>query len=370
MRRTNFTLRVTWRRGLAAAAILLLVIGCVDVGLAYYGEASASESGPEIVWPAAPETPRVRFVRSITSPEDLKLKKSSVLKKLFRKVVGLEDGSTSLVAPYGITTDSRGRIVVADPKGAAIHVFDVAGKKYKKIGAPKGQQFVSIVAVAVDGDDNIYVADTVTGKLFVFDRDGKFKNLIGGEEGGFNRPSGLAIDKEARRLYVVETVAGRVEVLNLAGRRIFGFGRKGVGDGEFNRPTQICVSGGRIYVTDALNARIQVFDADGAFVTKLGRRGQGPGFLDKPKGVATDSEGHVYVVEGLHDVVQIFDQNGAFLMDFGGTGSGRGQLYLPTAIHIDASDNIYVADPVNGRVEVFRYLKAAAASGSPTTTQE
>src|SRR6185369_17163936 len=146
------------------------------------------------------------------------------------KIVGLDDGDSKLAAPYGITTDSRNRLIVTDPKGAAVHVFDTAGKKYTKITAPKGEAFVSIVAVAVDGDDNIYVADTSTGKIFVFGSDCKFKNLIGADEGQFNRPSGIAIDAEARRLYVVETVAGRVEVLTLGGRGLFHFGQRGTGD--------------------------------------------------------------------------------------------------------------------------------------------
>lgn len=356
-------LGMSWRRALAAAALLALAGLFVDVVLAYYVEPSGGESGVELVWPPAPETPRVRFVRSISSPEDLKIRRSSLFKKIVRKVVGLGESDASLVSPYGITTDSRGRIVVVDPKGAAVHVYDAAGKKYTRIGAPKGHQFVSIVGVAVDGEDNIYVSDTATGKLFVFGRDGKYRRLVGSDEGEFNRPSGIAVDREAGRLYVVETVAGRVEVLTLGGRRLFEFGRPGTGDGEFNRPTQISLRGDRVYVTDALNARIQVFDAEGRFVAKLGRRGAGPGDMERPKGVATDSEGHVYVVEGLHDVVQIFDRDGRYLMDFGGTGSERGSFYLPTAIHIDANDQIYVADPFNRRVQVFRYLRAPATNG-------
>ena len=42
-RRTNNKLRVTWRRGLAAAAAFILLVGCVDVVLGYYVEASAGE---------------------------------------------------------------------------------------------------------------------------------------------------------------------------------------------------------------------------------------------------------------------------------------------------------------------------------------
>src|SRR5690349_7875194 len=144
MRFPTTSFRVTRRRAIVAIGAVLLAAFAVDVAFAFYSEtADTSERGPEIVWPVSPDAPRIRYVRSITSPNDLKLKKSSLFKRIVRKVVGLSDANTMLVAPYGITTDSRNRLIVADPKGAAVHVFDVAGKKYTKIEAPKGESFVS-----------------------------------------------------------------------------------------------------------------------------------------------------------------------------------------------------------------------------------
>src|SRR4051812_27771404 len=151
--------RIAPRRALAVVALATFAAASVDVAVAYYADPSA-ETGPELVWPAAPDAPRVRFVRGISSPADLGLKRSSAFKRIVRKIVGLADQDATLVAPYGITTDSRGRLIVVDPKGEAVHVYDVAGKKYTRITAPKNERFVSIVAVAVDDADNIYVADT------------------------------------------------------------------------------------------------------------------------------------------------------------------------------------------------------------------
>src|SRR4051812_45736847 len=129
MRWTITNLRVTRRRALVATVALVLVAGGVDAAVAYYGDRANPDAGPELVWPAAPDAPRIKYVRSVTSPEDLKLKKTSLFKKIVKKIVGLEDGDSKLAAPYGMTTDSRGRLIVTDPKGAAVHVFDTAGKK-------------------------------------------------------------------------------------------------------------------------------------------------------------------------------------------------------------------------------------------------
>ncbi|HLG18031.1 MAG TPA: 6-bladed beta-propeller [Blastocatellia bacterium] len=342
------------------AATLFGVALVFSLFIASNGEHGDKEK--ELYWPSPPDPPRIKYVRSIASPRDLKLKQSSFLKRVVKKIIGTEDPEPAMMSPYGIVTDSRQRIIAVDSKARMIHVFDPQEKKYVAIRAPKKEMFVSLVGVAVDGQDNIYVSDSYTGKIFIFDRNGKLIKRIGSEEGSFNRPTGIAIDKASRRLYVVETVKGEVDVLDLDGIGLFKFGKRGEGQGEFNHPTQICVSGDSVYVTDTLNARIQVFDKDGHFISVVGRHGDGIGDLDKPKGVAIDSHGHIYVVEGLRDRVQIFDKEGNLLLVFGETGSDRGEFYLPTAIHIDADDNIYISDSSNRRIQVFRYLRTPGAA--------
>ena len=324
---------------------------------------SAKDDSAELCWPSPPATARIRFVRAISSAGDLKLKQSSFFKRIVKKIAGIDESDGVLFSPYGVVTDSRNRIIVADSRSRVIHVFDPQQKKYFTIKQPNGEMFVSLVGLAVDRDDNLYVSDSYTGKIFVFDKDGKFSRRLGPDEGQFDRPTGIAIDKARGHLYVVETRKGQVEVLTLSGEEIFRFGKRGSGDGQFNSPTEICVKGDRVYVTDTLNARVQVFDIDGKFISKVGRLGDAPGDLDKPKGVAVDSEGHIYVVESLYDLVNIFDADGHLLLTFGGTGSRRGEFFLPTAITIDNDDNIYVSDPYNHRVQMFKYLKSVGSTG-------
>lgn len=317
----------------------------------------------ELFWPKPPDRARIKYLQSFSSPQDLKVKQSSLFKRIVKKIVGISDGETAMVFPYGITTDSQNHIIVVDSRSRLIHVFDERGKKYFSIKQPKGEMFVSPIGVATDATDNIYVSDSYTGKILVFDKSGKFVKRLGPDEGQFDRPTGIAIDKTRGHLYVVETRKGEVDVLNLNGAELFKFGKRGVAQGEFNRPTQICLKDDRVYVTDTLNSRIQVFDLEGKSISMVGRLGDAIGDLDKPKGVAVDSEQHIYVVGGPHDVVTIFDQQGNFLLSFGGTGSRRGEFFLPTAIHIDNDDNIYVSDTYNRRVQVFKYLRSGSAAG-------
>lgn len=320
---------------------------------------------PLRLWPSPPERARIQFVEAFSSPADLHLKRTSFFKGLLKKALGLETRTPSMLMPYGVVTDSRGRILAVDNKLRAVHIFDRQQKMYYLVTPQKHERLVSPVGLAVDAADNFYVSDSYQGKIFVFDRSGKMRNVIGRPEGKYKRSTGIAIDKDNRVLYVVDTLKHMVEADDLDGKELFRFGHRGDGPGEFNYPTQICIRGERVYVTDTLNARIQIFDLKGKYLSSFGRLGTGAGDLDKAKGVALDSEGHVYVVEGLHDVVQIYDADGRFLLAFGSTGSARGEFYLPTAIHIDNEDRIYVADSYNRRIEVFQYLRdgTTVASG-------
>ena len=67
-------------------------------------------------------------------------------------VIAGEPDFHTLVRPYGIVTDSRGRIIVTDPGSAGVHIFDFARQKYKFISR-SGKRKDSMVApqcVAVD----------------------------------------------------------------------------------------------------------------------------------------------------------------------------------------------------------------------------
>jgi len=118
------------------------------------------------------------------------------------------------------------------------------------------------------------------------------------------------------------------------GRFLLKFGMSGQGDGEFNRPTGVAVDkDGTIYVTDFKNDRLQVFGADGGFLTTLageatlskwgrerveldpvmvrGReRAQGLEEREKPFqgpiAVDVDDENRVFVVECARHRLQVF----------------------------------------------------------------
>jgi len=299
----------------------------------------------------------VDYLGSLRSPADVKNPPSG-FKRFFKKVVGLEDDQRRMVLPHGVATDGSGRVLVADTRGAVVHVFDIAHHRYQQLRAPASNPFLSPIAVALDRQGKIYVTDSGRGFIFVFKSDGKFLRTLGDlgkNESIFKRCTGLAFDRQRDLLYVVDTVAMRVLVLTTDGKVLNRFGRRGDGPGEFNYPTHITVApDGSLWIVDSLNFRVQHLDAAGKFLSAFGGPGGSAGEFDKPKGIALDGRGRVFVVEGRFDRVQAYDAAGQMLLYFGNTGSGQGEFFLPTGIAIDAEGKLYVADGQNGRVEIFR----------------
>jgi len=276
----------------------------------------------------------------------------------------------SMVRPYSVATDSKGRIIVTDPDVAGVHIFDFAGEKYKFVTRfdKDKDPMIAPQCVAVDAVDNIYVTDSETGKVFVFNHDGKFSRVIGslkGGEGYFKRPTGIAVDSARQRIYVTDTLRSQIFMLNMEGNVLGKFGKRGTGDGEFNYPTELRLNGDRLIVVDAMNFRVQALDRDGGFEFTIGQLGDGTGNMFRPKGVAVDSEGDIYVVDALWGVVQVFNREGQLLYYFGGRGANPGEFKLPAGLFIDRSDRIFVADSLNHRVQVYQYhrLPAKAAAG-------
>ena len=127
-----------------------------------------------------------------------------------------------MVRPYSVATDSTERVIVTDPGAAGIHIFDFTQHKYKFIehGGRSKNAMLAPQCVAVDAQDNIYVTDSEAGVIFVFEPSGKFVRTIGalkGGEGYFKRPTGIAVDSTAQKIYVTDTLRDQVFVLDMQG---------------------------------------------------------------------------------------------------------------------------------------------------------
>jgi DNA-binding beta-propeller fold protein YncE len=342
--------------------------------LASGASASKEKKQPIASEPSPPEMQllggrKLTYERSFHSAREVQPKRP-----FFKKVLDFVAGQPTwhtLLRPYSIATDSRGRIIVTDPGAFGVHIFDFQQQKYRFLSRlDKGKDpMLTPQCVAVDAQDNIYVTDSESGKVFVFNSDGKFQRAIGslkGGEGFFKRPTGIAVDSAAQRIYVTDTLRNKIYVTDMQGSVLQSFGQNGTGNGEFNYPTELRLHGDNLVVVDAMNFRVQVLDKSGQFQYAVGKIGDESGTMFRPKGVGYDSEGDLYVVDGLWGVVQVFDRQGELLYTFGERGTAPGEFQLPAGLFIDRDDRIFVVDSFNRRVQVFHYygLAKTARGGS------
>lgn len=312
--------------------------------------ATARPRPPALSWPPAPQRARVLYRGEVRGEGDVV--NPSGWQQLTSLFLGKHEPDL-LVSPFAAAFDASGRLLVTDRGRGAVVVIDRERGEYRVL-VPEGEHALLLpMGVAADAEGRIYVADGGRDAVQVLSRDGEWLARLDAG-GALQRPTGLAIDRARKLLYVVDTPAHLVRVLGLDGTpvRVLGLGH-GSGPGELNFPTFVAVdAAGRVVVNDTMNFRIAIFGPDGSFAGEFGRAGNGSGDLDRPKGVAADATGRIYVADHMFDNFQIFDEGGRLLLFVGEHGRGPGQFWMPAGLAVQGGD-VAVVDTGNARVLLF-----------------
>ena len=103
----------------------------------------------------------------------------------------------------------------------------------------------------------------------------------------------------------------RVVVLRrMDGKKLHQWGRKGSGEGEFDFPGDLDVSGTCLLIVDRCNERVQIFDSRGTYLGQWGFRGRiEEGFLC-PLSISAGPNGVVYIADKGNDCVKVFTREG------------------------------------------------------------
>jgi DNA-binding beta-propeller fold protein YncE len=180
---------------------------------------------------------------------------------------------------------------------------------------------------------------------------------------GLSVPTDLDLGPDGN-LYVVNSGADEIVVIDPAGRVVRRWGSSGSGEGQFlfTKDPQDPLSpyggiavdeGGLVYVADLVNDRVQVFEPDGTFVRSWGGHGAEDGrFLD-PHDVAIGTDGTILVVDGLRDDVQRFTPKGEWLETIGRHGTADGELDATGGIDVAADGSLLNADFGSGRIQAW-----------------
>ena len=329
----------------------------------------AAQTAPqpsELIWPLPPDPPRVRWLAEYA---DMAKVKNPVVKKSgwLEKITGTKtpEEKLELRKPYGITTDSRGRIYTADTQLKTVFVIDPVARVVEQRKGDSRAPMAIPAGVAVDSQDRLFVSDAELHSLTCFSPTGQVIARFGTTSLG--RPGGIAIDQRRNRLYVADAKQSHIVVFDTRSLEFIEYlgtpSKPGKPEnGTFAAPTNVAVDRqGNIYIADTLNYRVQVLDSAGKFLRAFGMQGDRPGEFIRPKGIAVDSEGHVYVADAEFNNFQVLSPEGQPLLAVGELGSARGQFALIAGLYIDPKDRIYTTEMFSGRIQVFQYIAQPAS---------
>lgn len=342
-------------RGSSRAATLI----AMPLGLLLLASCAASGPGDSgtVFYPPLPELPRLQFLTTINTEEDIGGSSSEFSSWL----LGKQQARKIISKPFDIAHE-KGKIYIVDTRFKAVVIIDLAERKFDYIKDTKAGPLRQPMGVFVTDNGYKYVADKQRGQIIVYNERNEFFRAYG-TEGQF-QPLDVAVDGD--RIYVCDVAENEIEVLDReSGEVIDKIGETGPETGQFQWPTRLTLDAeGNLYVTDFLNFRVQKFDREGNFVKQIGELGTFPGAMPRPKGIAVDRDGYLYTVDAAFELVQIFDgETAEVVLGFGKFGPEPGGNWLPAGVHIDYDNLEYFAGKVDRNFRPKYLVYVANQSG-------
>lgn len=261
-----------------------------------------------------------------------------------------------VVTAAGVCLDDGGGLWALEERPGRLWRIEADGSRKLLV---EGLRSPRDLALGKDGE--LFVSEAWGRRVSRFDAEGELQGTFGGDL--LFRPQGL--DRVGERLYVADRGRHRIEVFQLDGEHLFGFGVHGSDPGELIEPIDVaCDSEGRLVVSDSGNSRVQVYDRQGQYLHGWGDWGPFPGLFSVPTGVVI-RDGRIYVADSGNHRVQVFDGAGKLLDRFGlhaiRPREGAGFLHYPMALALSPNGDLAaLAEPVVDRVQIF-----ARTGGTP-----
>ena len=261
---------------------------------------------------------------------------------------------TNVKQPWGVATNSKGQIVVAESGGHCVSVFTPEGQKIRSFGSCGSAQgqFIGPRGVAVARDDIIIVTDYSNHRVQKFTSEGNFLMTVGATGSSplqFSCPAGVCINKTNDKLYIAEQNNHRIQILNMDFTYSGSIGGSGSGDKHLSNPCDVAFdSSNNLYIADTGNRCIKVFSPEGEFLRKFRSSDR----QAIPYSITIDSNDSVYVADSQQRV-SVLTAQGQFLGSFGNRGAADGKLRNPAGVTVDQDGSILVADLSHNRIQVF-----------------
>ncbi len=184
----------------------------------------------------------------------------------------------------------------------------------------------------------------------IFSTDGKSIERL------FSEPVSLTLDI-AGRLYVLDQVSGRVLIFNpQTGQLLRAWGKKGRGETQMLRPSDIAVSNaGEVLISDVGDRTIKIFNTFGAFQKKIIMGGSTAPITVMPVSLDIDASGRIYVGDEIMGVIHVVNLDGEILDTLQAVENNKVFEMSPRSIEITRDLLLYTADATNDQIR--RFLK-------------
>jgi len=170
--------------------------------------------------------------------------------------------------------------------------------------------------------------------------------------GNFENTSSFYINP-AGNIFVTDTDADEIYVLDTLGNMIHSIGGYGWSESAFDTPVDIFADALTIFVADKNNHRIQRFDKNLNFIFEVTTRdseieGERFGY---PLSAVTSNLGDIFILDSENSRILKFDLFGNFIQNFGGYDYGSYSMQQPKQLAVSMQNNIFVID--NNQIIIF-----------------
>ena len=280
------------------------------------------------VFPQPPDKPRIQYLTTIRSSEDIIKKRSG-----FHEFVMGEEQDMLISKPYGAAF-GKDKLFICDLGIDGLQLIDFKEKHFRTF-IPKGLGTLKTpVNCFYDHEESmLYIADSERRQIVMFDSSLQYIASLGGDSSF--RPVDVAV--YGNKIFVPDSRGNAIHVYDKISHELIDtFPKVKQGEaGYLYMPMNIHTTSEKLYVTDFGEFIIKVYSHDGAFVGSIGSFGRNLGQFVRPKGISTDREDHVYVVDAAFENVQVFNDSGQLMMYFGGPYKTLGDMWLPANVVID-----------------------------------
>lgn len=273
-------------------------------------------------------------------------------------------------APEGSTITVSGELVYPSPPDKPRIRFVKSLHTMRDLSGKKRGLFAKLLALLAGGEadlplvarpygvwkqgDKLYVSDTTAPALTILDLKKATVTDIGKKgEGQLSSPVGVTVDADGA-IYVTDTGDHSVKAYSKEGKIRWQKVSLGEAGGKLNRPGGISLTPtGELLVLDTGNKRGVLLSKDGAFIKEMCRNMKDPFALPVPANVWVEKNGDFIISDPLSARVHIFNSTGGYVSGFGEQGDSAGYLARPRGAATDSDGHIYVVDAVFSRVQIF-----------------